>query len=198
MIWVDVLAARDEPGADREPHLPPPPHLSEDRQARRSFHHQGTVICHPSLTDKEAIFIGPSSGQAVLRIRDPVPFWPLDPGSRIRNRFFPDPGSQTHIFDNKRFYNSLKIDPNFFLQTSKNKIIYNFVKFVAIKKGFHPSLLLLFFDPGSEIRDPRSGIRDPGSEMGKNQDPGSEINIPDPQHCKHVCELRFSSKIALS
>jgi hypothetical protein len=26
------------------------------------------------------------------------------------------------------------------------------------------------------------GIRDPGSGMGKNPDPGSGINIPDPQH----------------
>jgi hypothetical protein len=34
----------------------------------------------------------------------------------------------------------------------------------------------LFLDPGS-------GIRDRGSGMGKNQDPGSGINIPDPQHC---------------
>ncbi len=34
---------------------------------------------------------------------------------------------------------------------------------------FHPSFLLLFVDPGSG--------------MGKNQDPGSGINIPDPQHC---------------
>jgi hypothetical protein len=24
---------------------------------------------------------------------------------------------------------------------------------------------------------------DPGSGMGKNQDPGTGINIPDPQHC---------------
>ncbi len=31
-------------------------------------------------------------------------------------------------------------------------------------------------DPGSEIRNPRSG-------MGKNQDPGSGMNIPDPPHC---------------
>jgi hypothetical protein len=31
--------------------------------------------------------------------------------------------------------------------------------------------------------DPGSEIRDPGSGMGKNQDPGSGINIPDPQHC---------------
>jgi hypothetical protein len=31
---------------------------------------------------------------------------------------------------------------------------------------------------GSGIR-----VRDPGSGMGKNQDPGSGINILDPQHC---------------
>jgi hypothetical protein len=53
------------------------------------------------------------------------------------------------------------------------------MKFVATKKCmttifFHPSLL--FLDPGSEIRDPESG-------MGKNQDPGSGIYIPDSQHC---------------
>ncbi len=51
------------------------------------------------------------------------------------------------------------------------------MKFVATKKGitiifFHPSLLLLFLDPGSEIRDLGSG-------MGKNQDLGY---ISDPQH----------------
>jgi hypothetical protein len=71
----------------------------------------------------------------------------LTPGSRIQNRFFPDPGSQIpdlgsriprpnflELFDNffgKKFYNSLKIGPNFFLQPFKTKIIYNFVKFVA-------------------------------------------------------------------
>jgi hypothetical protein len=31
---------------------------------------------------------------AVLRIRDPVPFWPLDPESGIRIRFFSYPGSR--------------------------------------------------------------------------------------------------------
>jgi hypothetical protein len=35
--------------------------------------------------------------------------------------------------------------------------------------------------------DPGSEIRDPGSGMGKNQDPGSGINIPDPQHCFNTC-----------
>jgi hypothetical protein len=33
---------------------------------------------------------------------------------------------------------------------------------------------------------------DPGSGMGKNQDPGSGINIPDPQHCiSKISFLRF-------
>ena len=92
-----------------------------------------------------------------------------DPGSGIG--FFPDPGSQSHIFLElskkflcKKFYNSLKTGPNFFLQHSKNRIIFNVVKFVATKIGltnnfFHPSLLLLFLDPGTGNRDPRSGIR---------------------------------------
>jgi hypothetical protein len=47
---------------------------------------------------------------------------------------------------------------------------------------FHPSLLLLFLNP-------ESGIRDPGSGMGKNQDPRSGINIPDPQHCTQLCDV---------
>ncbi len=55
------------------------------------------------------------------------------------------------------------------------------MNFAATKKGmttnfFHPSLLLLFLDPRSEVRCLGSG-------MGKNQDPGSGINIPDSQHC---------------
>jgi hypothetical protein len=53
----------------------------------------------------------------------------------------------------------------------QKKIIFSFVKLLATKNGltkffFHPCLLLLFA----------------GSGMGKNQDPGSGINIPDPPH----------------
>ncbi len=66
----------------------------------------------------------------------------LTPGSGIRNRFFLDPGSRildpNPIFLRnlltilvKKFYNSLKIGPNFFLQHFKTEIICNFVKFVA-------------------------------------------------------------------
>ena len=90
---------------------------------------------------------------------------------------FLTPGSQPHIFENlltilvKKFYNSLKIGPNSFLQHFKIKINLNFVKFVATKrydnKFFYSSLLLLFLDRGSG--------------MGKNQDPGSGINILYPQ-----------------
>jgi hypothetical protein len=54
------------------------------------------------------------------------------------------------------------------------------VKFVATKK----CLTKILFSPLSFLPVFGSGIRDPGSGMGKNQDPGSGINIPDPQHCK--------------
>jgi hypothetical protein len=89
-------------------------------------------------------------------------------GSRIPAPYFLELSDK---FLGKKFYNSLKTGP-IFLQHLKNKIMFNFVKFVATKKGlttnffFNPSLLLLFLDPGSG--------------MGKNQDPGSGINIRDP------------------
>ncbi len=57
----------------------------------------------------------------------------------------------------------------------KNKIIYNFMIFVTTKmvgQKIPPPLLVLLLDPGSEIRD----------RIDKNQDLGSGINIPDPQH----------------
>jgi hypothetical protein len=44
----------------------------------------------------------------------------------------------------------------------------------------------IFFSPLSFLPVFGSGIRDPRSGMGKNQDPGSGINIPDPQHCLWV------------
>jgi hypothetical protein len=47
-----------------------------------------------------------------------------------------------------------------------------------------------FFSPLSFVAVFGSGVRDPGSGMGKNQDPGSGINIPDPQHCKQLKMLQ--------
>jgi hypothetical protein len=69
----------------------------------------------------------------------------------------------------------LKIGPYFVLQHSKAKIIYNFVKFVATKKGmttnfFSPLSFVAVF--GSGIRDPRSEIRDPGWVKIRIRDPG--------------------------
>jgi hypothetical protein len=58
----------------------------------------------------------------------------------------------------KKFYNSLKFGPNFLLQQLKNKIILNFVKFVATKKVqqiFSPLSFVAVF--GSGIRDKHPG-----------------------------------------
>ena len=43
-----------------------------------------------------------------------------------------------------------------------------------------------FFSPLSLVTVFGSGIRDPGSGMGKIQDPGSGINIPDPPHWRGI------------
>jgi hypothetical protein len=51
------------------------------------------------------------------------------------------------------------------------------VKFVTTKKYDNK-----FVSPLSFVAVFGSGIRDPESGMGKNQDPGSGIKIPDPQH----------------
>ncbi len=81
------------------------------------------------------------SGSATLNqccgsgIRDPVHFWPPDPGSGIG--FFRIPDTKPIFlrvlwqFLGKKLYKSLKIGPNFFLQHFKTKIIFNFVKFVV-------------------------------------------------------------------
>ncbi len=106
-------------------------------------------------------------------VADPVPgsgaF--LTPGSGIRNRFFPDSlGSRitnpyfwelSENFLVKKFYDSLKIDLNFFLQHIKTKIIYNFVKFVATYKVMTTN----FFSPLSFVAVFGSGIRD-GQKSG--------------------------------
>ncbi len=93
------------------------------------------VIVFSSVADPD-----PGSGAFLTWIRDPVPFWPLDPGSGIGFFRIPDLGSRIpnpyfwELCDNflgKKFYNSLKIGPNVFLQHFKTKIIFNFVKFAV-------------------------------------------------------------------
>ncbi len=89
-------------------------------------------------------------------IRDWVPFWPLDPGSGIRDGRQSASGSG--IRDEQ--------PGSYFLELRNH-----FFAFLGVK-------MLKFFyeDPGSGMETVR--IRD-----GKKSDPGSGINIPDPQHC---------------
>ncbi len=103
-----------------------------------------------------------------------------DPGSGVSFFWILDPGSLTRI--------SVSLVTNFWMKNSsigpqilflfKNKIVYNFVKCMAIKKRFDniffPLLLFVIVGFGSGIRDPE----------WKNPDPGSRINILDPQHCE--------------
>jgi hypothetical protein len=63
----------------------------------------------------------------------------------------------------KKFYSSLKIGPNYFLLHFKYKIILNFVKILVRKQGMTTN----FLSPLSFVAVFGSGIRDPGSRMGK-------------------------------
>ncbi len=88
-----------------------------------------------------------SSGQCCgsgSGIRYPVTFWPLDPdlGSRIPNPYFLELSDK---FLGKKFYHSLKTGPNFFLRHFRNKIIFNFMKFVAPKKGMTTNFFITHF-----------------------------------------------------
>ncbi len=134
----------------------------------------------------------------VLRIRnrDPVPFWPLDPGSgrgfsgsRIPNPYFWELNDN---FLGKNFYIHFFLNwPNFFLHQFKIKIMLNFVIFVATKKGrtikyfstISPSKNLSILTPpqkkklfqSSRKYDPgcSSRIQDSGSGCWLSTHPGS-------------------------
>ncbi len=83
------------------------------------FFGSGSAIWHPGSSS----FLTPGSGIRCL-------FDPLIPdlGSRIPNPYF---WELSDNFLGNKFFNSLKICPNFFLQHFETKIIFNFVKFVA-------------------------------------------------------------------
>jgi hypothetical protein len=72
----------------------------------------------------------------------------------------------------KKFHNSLKFGPNFYLEQFKNKIILHFGKFVATKKCLTKDFFIPLFSICFWIRDPRSGIRDPGWVKIRIRDPG--------------------------
>ncbi len=155
---------------------------------RNKCHGSGTLA--PDRNSEEPMHCGSSAspaespGTTSYESRRCTQCWGSGSGIRclfdpwIRNGFFPDPRSRipdpkpiflrgygSDKFLGKKFCNSLKIGPNFFLQHFKNKIIYNFAKFAATKKGwtnkfFIPLSLVAVL--GSGIRDPGSGIRNPG------------------------------------
>ncbi len=106
------------------------------------------------------------------------------PGSGIMN---PNPYflELSDKFLGKKFFNSLKTGPNFFLHHFKNKF-FQFCDIFGYKKGMTSNF---FSPPLSFIEVFGSGIRDLG--WVKNQDPGSGINIPDSQHCIIVSKLKF-------
>ncbi len=123
----------------------------------------------------------------LIRIRDPVPFWPLDPGSKIGFFRIPDLGSQSHIFESLMIIFCIKSSiilwklAQIFLFSNSNTNNFQFCEIWANKTRYDKKK----FSPLSFVSVFGSGIRDPGSGMGKNQDPGSGINIPDPQHWIH-------------
>ncbi len=98
---------------------------------------------------------------------------------------FMTPGSRTHIFESlvtifwAKILWFLWIGSNFLCTCSKRKQFFTFVIFVATKKGRGQQI----FSPSSFVAVVGTGIRDSGSWMDKDQDPGSGINIRDPQQC---------------
>ncbi len=108
-----------------------------------------------------------------------------DPGSGA----FLTPGSQNHIFESlmtifwiKSSIILWKAAQIFFFSNSNTKqfsVLWNLwlQNKVWQKKFFTPLFCCWFW-----IRDPRSGIRGPGWVKIRIRDPGSGINIPDPQH----------------
>ncbi len=113
-----------------------------------------------------------------IRIWDPVSYWPLDPdpGSRIGLFRIPDLGSRIpnpyflELSDKFLGKSSLKTGPIFFFSISKINNL-KFCEICGYKKGRYKNKFFftpLFFFWGFWIRDLES-------EMGKNQDPGSEI-----------------------
>jgi hypothetical protein len=114
-------------------------------------------------------------------------------GSVIRNRFFSgsrisDPGSQTHIFESLVTIFWLKSSvilgkfAQIFSSAFQKRNSFQFCEICGYRKRYDKK----FFFTACPFFCCCFWIRDPGSGMGKSQDPGSGINIPDPQHCVRI------------
>ncbi len=89
-----------------------------------------------------------------IRIRDPVPFWLLDLGSGMCRKSASGSGMS---------------NPDHIFQSLETI----FLVFLGLK----------YLNSLMRIRDPESGMETVRIRDGKKSDPGSGINIPDPQHC---------------
>jgi hypothetical protein len=116
-----------------------------------------------------------------IRIRDPVPFWPLDPDPGSGIGFFPDLGSRipTPYFlelSDKFLYNACKWE----------NTIWKFSTSISLKTTIYALLSSAMLCENHTVIGGKISIseRGGGSGMGKNQDPGSVIFTldPDPQH----------------
>ncbi len=96
-----------------------------------------------------------------IRIRDPVPFWPLDPGS------------QTHIFESLE--TNLCVKSSIILWKLAQIFFLKIVQFCEIYDSKNKVWPQFFFSPMSFIAVSGSGIRDPGWEKVRIRDkhPGS-------------------------
>jgi hypothetical protein len=93
-----------------------------------------------------------------------------DLGSRISTPYFLELSDK---FLGEKIYISFKTGPIFFSSAFINKIIFNFVKFVAAKKG----LTTNFFSPLSFVAVFGSGIRDPDKHPGSATLPAAILII---------------------
>ncbi len=119
-----------------------------------------------------------------IRIQDPVPFSPLDPGSGLD--FFPDLRSSTHYFKRLETIYRVKCTiilcqlVQIFSVPVQNLNNFRFCKICCYKKIrqliFYPSSFVALVESG--IRDPRSGTQETGWIKS-----GSWIYMPDPHHC---------------
>jgi hypothetical protein len=131
--------------------------------------------------NRRQVNITPFTAVLRIRIRDPGSGAFLTPGSGIGFFRIPDLGSRIpnpyfwELIDNflgKKFHNSLKIGPNFFLQHIKLKYVQfceicGYIKSNGNKFFFTPHFCCYFW-----IRDPRSVIWDPGWVKIRIRDPG--------------------------
>ncbi len=126
-----------------------------------------------------------------IQIRDPVPFWPLDPGSGMGKKSGSGSGMTTDSLETIFWVKYLIL----WCGSGMEKIWIRDAKIRIRDPGSGSGMnnpdhisesletifwvkILKFFDA-----DPGSGMQKIRIQDAKNSDPGSGINLLDPQHC---------------